>query len=183
MSRKYKFGDKEGAYFISFATVNWIDVFTRNDYFECIIESLDYCRKNKGMEIYGYCIMPSHIHLIFRSSLGNPSGLIRDFKGFTSRKMLKLIAENTQESRKEWLLKMFERAGQQKSNVKKRQFWQQHNKPIEIWSLKVFEQKLNYIHYNPVETGFVTNPIDYKYSSARNYGNDDQTVLEIDLNL
>ena len=47
MSRKYKFGEKEGAYFVSFATVNWIDVFTRVDYFDCIIESLDFCRKNK----------------------------------------------------------------------------------------------------------------------------------------
>ena len=78
MSRKYKFHEKNGAYFISFATVNWIDVFTRDIYFSAIIESLYYCRKNKGMEIYGYCIMPSHIHLIFRSSLGNPSGLINN---------------------------------------------------------------------------------------------------------
>lgn len=38
MSTKYKFGEKEGAYFISFATVNWIDVFTRDDYFGCTIE-------------------------------------------------------------------------------------------------------------------------------------------------
>jgi putative transposase len=182
MSRKYKFGEKEGAYFISFSTVYWIDVFTRVDYFDIIIESLDFCRKNKGMDIYGYCIMPSHIHLIFRSALGDPSGLIRDFKGFTSRKMLKFIEENNQESRREWMLWMFERAGKKNSNVKFRQFWQQNNKPIEIWSLKVFEQKLEYIHNNPVETGFVTDPIDWKYSSARNYGNDDHTVLEIDLN-
>ena len=182
MSRKYKFGEKEGAYFVSFATVNWIDVFTRIDYFDCIIESLDFCRKNKGMEIYGYCIMPSHVHLIFRSSLGDPSGLMRDFKGFTSRKMLTIIEDNPQESRKEWMLWMFERAGKKNSNVKNRQFWQQNNQPIEIWSLKVFEQKLNYIHNNPVETGFVIDPIDWKYSSARNYGNSDQTVLEIDIN-
>mgnify|MGYP005608433205 FL=1 len=182
MSRKYKFAEKDGAYFVSFATVYWIDVFTRIDYFDTIIESLDYCRKNKGMEIYGYCIMPSHIHLIFRSSLGDPSGLMRDFKGFTSRKMLKAIAENPQESRKDWLLWMFEKAGKKNSNVEKSQFWQQNNQPIEIWSLKVFEQKLNYIHNNPVETGFVTDPIDWKYSSARNYGNNDQTVLEIDVN-
>ena len=47
MSRKYKFGEKDGAYFVSFATVNWIDVFTRVAYFDCIIESLDHCRKNK----------------------------------------------------------------------------------------------------------------------------------------
>jgi len=182
MSRKYKFVDNTGAYFISFATVYWIDVLTRDEYFQNIVESLDYCRKNKGMEIYGYCIMPSHIHLIFRSENGDPSGIIRDFKGFTSRKMLKTIEENQQESRKEWMLWMLERAGKKNSNVKNRQFWQQNNKPIEIWSLKVFEQKLNYIHNNPLETGFVNNPIDWKYSSARNYGDNDQTVLEIDIN-
>jgi putative transposase len=182
MSRKYKFKNEEGAYFISFAIVNWIDVFTRDIYFSCIVESLDFCRKNKGMEIYGYCIMPSHIHLIFRSSNNDPSGLIRDFKGFTSKKMINLIRDNTQESRKEWLLWMLERAGKKNSNLTKYQFWQQNNHPIEIWTLKVFEQKLNYVHQNPVQTGFVTDPIDYKYSSARNYGNYDQTVLEIDLN-
>ena len=55
--------------------------------------------------------MPSHIHLIFRSAEADPSGLIRDFKGFTSRKMLKTIEENIQESRKELLLWMFEKAG------------------------------------------------------------------------
>ena len=86
MSRKYKFREANGAYFISFATVYWIDVFTRVDYFDLMIESFDYCRKQKGLELYGYCIMPSHVHLIFRSSLGDPSGLIRDLKGFTSKK-------------------------------------------------------------------------------------------------
>lgn len=85
MSRKYKFHEKEGAYVVSFATVNWIDVFTRDLYFAIRIESLEHCRKNKGMELYGYCIMPSHVHLIFRSVLGDPSGLMRDLKGFTSR--------------------------------------------------------------------------------------------------
>ena len=107
---------------------------------------------------------------------------MRDFKGFKSKKMLQTIEENTQESRREWILWMMERAGKKNSNVTNRQFWQQDNHPIEIWSLKVFEQKLDYIHYNPVESGFVTEPIDWKYSSARNYGNNDQTILEIDLN-
>jgi REP element-mobilizing transposase RayT len=65
---------------------------------------------------------------------------------------------------------------------KKWLIWQQNYHPIEIWSLKVFEQKLNYIHNNPVEEGFVTDSIDWKYSSARNYGNNDHTVLAIDLN-
>ncbi len=75
---------------------------------------------------------------------------------------------------------MMKRAGKKKNNVKQYQFWQQHNKPIELWSEKVIQQKIDYIHNNPVESGFVTNPIDWKYSSARNY-HEDQTVLEIDV--
>jgi hypothetical protein len=97
--------------------------------------------------------------------------------------MLEAIQENNRESRKEWLLWMFRLAGKRNSNIERFQFWQQHNKPIEIWSLKVFEQKLNYIHQNPIESGFVTEPYEWKYSSARNYYNDDHEILEIDLNL
>ncbi|SHI38321.1 hypothetical protein SAMN04488513_101135 [Pseudozobellia thermophila] len=74
---------------------------------------------------------------------------------------------------------MMESAAKKKRNITKRQFWQHNNKPIELWSNKVIKQKIDYIHNNPVEAGFVTNAIDWKYSSARNYA-EDQTVLKID---
>ena len=179
MSRKYKFHNKSGLYFVSFATINWIDVFTRQVYFDVLAESMIYCRKEKGMELYAYCFMPSHIHLIFRSSIEQPSELLRDFKRHTAKKILEAIENNPQESRKEWLLWMFERAGKKNATTSKHQFWQHHNKPIELWSEKVIKQKIDYIHNNPIESGFVTNAIDWKYSSARNY-QDDNTVLEID---
>lgn len=179
MSRKYKFQNPTAAYFVSFATVYWLDVFTRQEYFSTLEEAVNYCRAEKGMEVFAYCFMPSHVHFVFRSGKEDPSGLLRDFKGFTAKKLIKAIEDNPQESRKEWLLWMMERAGKRKSNVGKRQFWQQHNKPIELWSGKVIKQKIDYIHNNPVEQGFVTNPIDWKYSSARNYA-EDETVLKID---
>ena len=139
MSRKYKFHNASAAYFISFATAYWIDVFTRQLYFSVLEESINYCRKSKGMEVFAYCFMPNHVHMIFRANDENPSALLRDFKGYTARKMIHTIAENPQESRKEWLLWMFERAGKKNSNVAKSQFWQQHNKPIELWSEKVIQ--------------------------------------------
>ena len=179
MSRNYKFHNKRGLYFVSFATVYWIDVFTRQVYFDVLANSVKYCRKEKGMELYCYCFMPSHIHFIFRSSIDQPSELLRDFKRHTSKKMIESIENNPQESRKEWLLWMFMRAGKKNATTNTYQFWQQHNKPIELWSEKVIKQKIDYIHQNPVENGFVTNPVDWKYSSARNY-QDDNTVLEID---
>ena len=179
MSRKYKFKNPTAAYFVSFATVYWIDVFTRQAYFSILEDSITYCRKEKGMEVFAYCFMPSHVHLVFRSDKEDPSALLRDFKGYTARKLVKAIEENPQESRKEWLLWMFERAGKKNSNITKHQFWKQHNKPIELWSGKVIKQKIDYIHNNPVAQGFVTNPVDWKYSSAKNYA-DDETVLKID---
>ena len=169
MSRKYKFQNKEGLYFISFATVYWIDVFVREQYFTALAKSLQYCCTHKGMVIYAYCIMPSHIHLIFNDQNSDPGKIIKEFKSYSSKLLQSLIEENAQESRKEWMLWMMQRAGKMNSNVKYRQFWQQNNKPIELWSNKVISQKLNYIHNNPVEAGFVEEAIHWKYSSAKNY--------------
>ncbi|CAH8293463.1 hypothetical protein EV196_103179 [Mariniflexile fucanivorans] len=105
--------------------------------------------------------------------------LLRDFKKHTSKKIIEAIENNPQESKRELFLWLFERAGKKQGNVSKYQFWQHHNKPIELWSDKVIKQKIDYVHNNPVESGFVTNPIDWKYSSARNF-QDDHIVLKID---
>lgn len=108
-----------------------------------------------------------------------PTALLRDFKKYTSKQLLKAIEGHPQESRKEWLLWMFEKAGKAKGNVTKYQFWQHHNKPIELWSTAVIKQKLTYIHNNPVVAGFVTEPTQWKYSSARNIADEDP-AFEID---
>lgn len=177
MSRKYKFYNKEGLFFVSFATVYWIDVFTRNEYFQQIIESLTFCRNEK--EIYCWCIMPSHIHLIFRAKNNDPGEVLKSFKTFTSKAMQQHITANIHESRKEWMLWLMERAGQKNSNVKHKQFWQQHNKPIELWSAEVIDQKVDYIHKNPMVAGFVAEPHYWQYSSAIDYAGG-KGLLEID---
>ncbi len=170
MSRNYKFHNPEGIYFVSFAVVEWIDVFTRNEYKDILIQSLQHCQKQKGMEIYAWCIMTNHIHLIF-SSVGKekPELILAGFKQYTSKDIVKAIQENPQESRKEWLLKKFEEAGKKSSNVKHYQFWRHDNKPIELWSNKVIDEKLNYLHNNPVEEGLVFKAEQYVYSSAIDY--------------
>ena len=77
MSRKYKFHNPSAAYFVSFATVYWIDVFTRELYLNILVKSVAFCRKHKGMELFAYCFMPSHVHLIFRAINENPTELLR----------------------------------------------------------------------------------------------------------
>ncbi|WP_249414420.1 transposase [Marinifilum caeruleilacunae] len=103
MSRNYKFHNPEGLYFVSFAVVDWLDVFTRMEYKEIVLDSLRYCQQHKGMEIFAWCIMSNHIHLIFRSDKGQkPELLLGDFKRFTSRRLIRAIKDNPGESRKEW---------------------------------------------------------------------------------
>jgi putative transposase len=179
MIRKYKFLNREGLYFVSFATVNWIDVFTRPIYNEVIIDSLNYCKQNLGMELYCWCIMPSHIHLIYRAKDNNPEIILGRFKEHTAKQLIKTITSNIQESRKEWMLWMFKRAAAKSSNVTNYQFWQHHNKPIELWSAAVIEQKADYIHNNPVEAGFVIESWHWKYSSATDYANG-KGLIDID---
>ncbi|PZX20595.1 REP element-mobilizing transposase RayT [Breznakibacter xylanolyticus] len=108
MSRKYKLHNPEGLYFVTFATEGWTDVFTRNEYKNILVDNLAYCQKNKGLEIFAWCIMTNHLHLMVRATEGNLlQDIVRDFKKFTSKAILKAIAENQRESRKEWLLKLF----------------------------------------------------------------------------
>jgi len=170
MSRNYKFYNPEGVYFISFAVVEWLDVFTRVAYKKIMIDSLHHCQKEKGMEIFAWCLMPSHVHLIFRSACEQkPELLIGDFKRFTSKAIVKAIIENPAENRKEFLLEQFRKAGNQSSNVNNYQFWRHDNHPIELWSNKVFDEKIDYIHNNPIEAGLVSRAEDYPYSSAADY--------------
>lgn len=170
MSRKYKFHNPDGIYFVSFATVRWVDVFTRPVYCDLLVESLRYCQSHLGMELFSWCIMTNHVHLIFRARQGNPSVVLGRFKEFTAKSVLQAIVEHDQESRKDWLLDLFEEAGLLASNVSHYQFWQHHNQPIELTGEQVTRQKVDYIHQNPEKAGFVCEGHHWRYSSAIDYG-------------
>jgi REP element-mobilizing transposase RayT len=170
MSRKYKFRNPDGVYFVSFATVHWIDVFTRPVYKNILVENLNYCVENKGLKIWAWVIMSNHLHLLISSETNNCADILRDFKRVTSKSILKTIEENPQESRKEWMLWMFERAGKKNSNNTKYQFWQQHNQPIDVLNnTDKTLNALNYIHENPITEGFTDIAEHYPYSSAMDY--------------
>jgi putative transposase len=165
MSEIYK-THSDGLYFVSFSVIGWVDVFTRRPYQEILINSIHYCQQHKNLKIYCYCIMPSHIHFISYSENGNLSNILRDFKSFTANQLLKAIAENPQESRKEWLLKLFRFFGKQSAQRQQFQFWKHDNHPFFLYTNKMIQQKVNYIHDNPVEAGFVNKAMEWRLSSA-----------------
>ncbi len=121
--------------------------------------------------------MSNHMHLLVRSSTGSLSDTIRDFKRHTSKQIVRAI-EETEESRCEWLMMIFKYAARKHKRNNTYQVWTHENHAIEVFTNDFIDQKIDYIHNNPVVAGIVGKPEDYLYSSARNYS-DKEAVLEV----
>jgi REP element-mobilizing transposase RayT len=170
MSSKYQIGDERYAHFVTFTVVHWIDLFTRDVYREVLMESLDYCIKNKGLVVHAFCIMSNHMHLVISANENAKlASIVRDFKKYTSYKLIDTLKNNSLESRREWMLWMFERAGRKNASNENFQLWQNGYHPIELSTPIMVKQKIDYIHENPVRAGFVREAEEYKYSSACYY--------------
>ena len=170
---------KNSSYYLTLTVEAWVDVFTRKNHKDAIIESLRYCIKEKGLNVYAYCLMTNHLHLIVNCN--EPFQLkdvMRDFKKFTSKKILSQII-NEPESRREWMLEIFSSKANASPKHKDFKFWQTGNHAIELNSEKFVWDKINYIHQNPVEEKFVSKIEDWKYSSASNYLENQSVLKEV----
>lgn len=150
-------------YFLTSTIVDWIDLFTRPCYVNILLDSIRFCQQQKGLEVYAYVIMPSHFHMIARCE-GKLSNTLRDMKEHTSKRIIREILDNPQESRKEWLLEKFKL--HQNDGKKHYRVWQEGYHPEELYSDRFIDQKQYYIHMNPVEAGIVNRPEHYAWSSA-----------------
>ena len=179
-SENYRIGNQHSVYFITFTVTDWVDVFTRLNYKNIIADSLEYCRKNKGLKLFAWCLMTNHIHMVCTTEPPfEMSDFVRDFKKFTAKALLHDI-QSLPESRRDWVLYRFEFAGKYDKRIKQYRFWQDKSHPIELITTEMIDQRINYIHENPVKAGIVTVAEDYLYSSARNYAGL-SSVIEIDL--
>lgn len=159
-------------YFLTFTVVDWVDVFTRPVYKHILLDSIRYCQKEKGLELYAWCLMTNHIHLIASAQEGkNLADVLRDLKKFTNKAIIRAI-ELEPESRRKWLLDRFAFAGTKDPKIKYYKFWQEGSEAKELLTNAFTDQKLEYIHQNPVRAEIVTDPAHYLYSSARDYAGD-----------
>jgi REP element-mobilizing transposase RayT len=113
----YKIRNKEEIHFITFAVVEWVDVFTRKQYRDIVIESLRHCQKEKGLILYAWCIMSNHVHLMAAAKDNNLSDILRDFKKFTSKQIITAIQNNEKESRREWMLSILNNKEQKTAGI------------------------------------------------------------------
>jgi putative transposase len=114
----YKIRNTKEIHFITFAVVEWVDVFTRKEYRDILLDSIRYCQKEKGLKLYGWCIMSNHIHLLARARDENLSEVLRDFKKYTSKQITKAIEQSEKESRKDWMLRVFKSKVRRTAGIK-----------------------------------------------------------------
>ncbi len=173
MSRsRYKYADNELPHFLTCTIVGWLPIFSQKIYANIIIDSLDFLQKTNRLRVFGYVIMKDHIHLI--SSSRKLSKEISHFKSFTARQIINLLMYEKDYqtlNKMKWYKKKYRRDRQF-------QVWQEGSHPKAILNMEAMVQKLKYIHYNPVKRGYVDDPLDWWYSSARNYV-DKQGALDV----
>lgn len=184
MPTGYQIKDQSACYFLTFQVVYWIDLFMKQVYRDIVIESLKFCQKEKGLEIFAWVIMSNHIHLLARSSRGDLSGTIRDFKKFTSRKFIETIF-SANDSRKEWMIRLFRHAAEHQNKEGEYQVWSHENHAVEVFGDAFLQTKVSYIHENPVRAGVVKNAADYLYSGAGTYSGQDGLIdiIPIDITI
>ncbi|MEK6570342.1 MAG: transposase [Bacteroidota bacterium] len=164
-------------YYITTTGVEWCDVFTAIPYSDIIIDSLKYCIIHKALHLHAYVVMPNHAHYILstdeRKSL---SDIMRDLNTHTSREITRLLKA---ESRHD-LLKVFSDAAKLDGRGNQFKVWQEGFHPIALATHDFVAQKLNYLHNNPVRKGYVVRPEQWRYSSARNYILQDESVIKVE---
>jgi REP element-mobilizing transposase RayT len=160
---RYKIYETTHPYFLTCTVVGWTPIFTRPETVQIIIDSWKYLQANRVFSIYGFIILENHLHLIASSE--NLSEDISSFKSFTARKIIELLeARNI-----EVLLRQLRYQKARHKEDRTYQLWQEGSHPQLIENDAIMWQKLEYIHNNPVERGYVDDPLHWRYSSARNY--------------
>ena len=154
--------------FLTMTVVGWIKIFENPLYSKVIVDSLGYCQRTKGLKIHAWCLMPNHLHLIVSSQSLLLSSIVRDFKKYTSKSIITELKQSAAIPDHRLLMR-FEQAASKENRSTNYKFWQTGNEAKTLETNHFTNQKLNYIHKNPVKAGLVKEPEDYPLSSARDY--------------
>jgi REP element-mobilizing transposase RayT len=160
---RYRIFENEYPYFMTCTIVGWLAVFTRPEAVQIVFDSWNFLRTEKDFRLYGYVILENHLHVI--ASAPNLSSAMKSFKMYSARQIIDLLKRH----RATVLLRQLRTLKLPHKTRSEYQVWEEGSKPKQISGDEMMLQKLEYIHNNPVERGFIDNPVHWRYSSARNY--------------
>lgn len=168
------FHDPTHLYFITASIIEWRHLFVVDEYAKIVLNSLEWMQKEKRILLFSYVIMPSHIHAILKPE-SNPIGeIVQQFGSFTAHEILKKLR---QEKRTEWL----ETFQQNKRDPRHQHSIWQDIQAKNIYSMDFLQQKMEYVHQNPVAKDWrlVKDRADYPYSSAGYYDYGRKPLIEV----
>jgi putative transposase len=160
--------------FITASTIEWKHLFITHEYALIPLNSLAWMQQQNRILVFAYVVMPSHLHAIIKPVTGTIAEIIQQFGSFTSHEILKKLREQSQKD----LLNIFQQ--KRRDQRHKHSIWQDIQAK-NIYSMDFLQQKLEYIHQNPVakEWKLVKDRADYPYSSARYYDYGRKPIIEI----
>jgi len=150
-------------YFSTATILNWHPLLKDNAFKDILIGSLQALTKQNLLTVFAFVIMPNHLHIIWSENENTRKESAQtSFLKFTAHKFLKRLKKSDENLLKRFIVNKADR---------KYQFWQRNTLDIEVFSEKMFDQKLAYIHNNPLQKHWklVDDPVKYKYSSASYY--------------
>ena len=162
-------------HFLTCTTIEWMPIFSKPELVQVLFDSLNFLQRHQRLVLYSYVVMENHCHFI--ASAENLTKEIGHFKSFTARSIIDWLRENQPQS---YWLNRFKDAKLRHKTQQDYQLWQEGCHPQGIVSAEMLRQKLEYIHNNPVERGYVDDPAHWRYSSYRNYMGD-EGVLPVTL--
>ena len=159
--RLFKSKEKNTFHYVTTVTFRRLPIFRRDEPCQIFVDVLDEIKKANPFKLVGYVIMPDHVHLILNPLECEISVVVRKIKGKSARLILDWLKVNNYA---ESLSKLVIRSSKQTHAV-----WQKEFSAIDLWSPKFINQKLNYVHLNPVRAGLCDHPAKWKWSSCRAY--------------
>ena len=160
MRSRYQINSPHLAHFVTGTIVEWLPVFTTGARCDLLVQSLAWCREQKGLRIYAWVILENHFHAILSSP--ELSRILADLKRHTAKVLLaQLEAEKC-----DWLLNQLAYFRLKHKTESGHQIWQEGSHPQALVSDAMMQQKREYLHQNPVKRGLVALPEHWRYSSA-----------------
>jgi REP element-mobilizing transposase RayT len=160
---RYRIYENEYPYFLTCTIVGWLPVFTRPETVQIIFDSWNYLKREMSFHLYAYVILENHLHLI--ASAPGLAHAMKSFKMYTARQILDLLEAHDARV----LLRQLRALKLAHKTASTYQLWQEGSQPKQIGDAAMMEQKVEYVHLNPVKRGYVDDPVHWRYSSARNY--------------
>jgi len=154
-------------YFYTVAILDWVHLLAPEKFKLIVLNSLIHLVNKEKLKVYGFVIMPNHIHIIWENiAMNGREKPYASFMKFTGHAFLQELEETNSP-----FLTRFK----VDRNSREHQFWQRNALPIVMYNRKILEQKLNYIHLNPMQEHWqlVTDPNDYFFSSCSFYERQD----------